>query len=627
MGKIIEPKIQVKDIKIQADSGLDAQNILNEWPRRIPIVQINDYVLQIGQLLDFSVFTGDESGSSSVPTFRMKVEDTNYVIQEALRNSEIDTCSISFGIKDWLIKFSGIITSMSIRSGKNILYLYGVWYNSDTVKLYNSEQVIYKDKSVLDILKEICDSVNIGLFTYDNEELTKQIDTVINPNIQTLDFIQQLISRYTTNLYAFDIWGYLHIGRIKEIITKPIDKYTFTQETFEKTEATDIIFKIGKTNNYSPKDEKKINVTNYSITNDFSISKVSLSSNYFLSSTVEQGEGKQQIELFSDKNIGIPDEECDNTFHGFIKIPGKSDTFSSQKQSFRSERISKTLVGNKIELELQAPIFELTPYSLVGIEMYHDISSEALKDGIRFDKEHSGKYIVLSIEYKYVNNNGDLFSGANQVIQILKLFKPHGVQSDMEEHEMEQEPENSEIPSENVQRSTVLENEIEPGGPSAPKEIPEKKIQNKRRVSTKNLKVSERLINHIKASEGLRLKAYKCAANQWTIGYGHTTGVSPNMVITAQQADKLLRQDLVYFENHVRKKVPTASQGEFDALVSICFGTGPSVFDATGIATYHNTMSPIQTAKKITHTAITAKGTVLNGLVTRRLKESKIYLS
>ena len=100
MGKVIEPKIQVKDIKIQADSGLDAQNILNEWPRRIPIVQINDYVLQIGQLLDFSVFTGDESGSSSVPTFRMKVEDTNYVIQEALRNSEIDTCSISFGIKD-----------------------------------------------------------------------------------------------------------------------------------------------------------------------------------------------------------------------------------------------------------------------------------------------------------------------------------------------------------------------------------------------------------------------------------------------------------------------------------------------------------------------------------------------
>ena len=33
--------------------------------------------------------------------------------------------------------------------------------------------------------------------------------------------------------------------------------------------------------------------------------------------------------------------------------------------------------------------------------------------------------------------------------------------------------------------------------------------------------------NKIKQFEGLRLKAYVCAAGVCTIGYGHTTGVKP----------------------------------------------------------------------------------------------------
>ena len=37
--------------------------------------------------------------------------------------------------------------------------------------------------------------------------------------------------------------------------------------------------------------------------------------------------------------------------------------------------------------------------------------------------------------------------------------------------------------------------------------------------------------NKIKQFEGLRLKAYVCAAGVCTIGYGHTTGVKPGDVI------------------------------------------------------------------------------------------------
>ena len=46
------------------------------------------------------------------------------------------------------------------------------------------------------------------------------------------------------------------------------------------------------------------------------------------------------------------------------------------------------------------------------------------------------------------------------------------------------------------------------------------------------MKTSHKGIDLIKEFEGLRLKAYKCPGGVWTIGYGHTAGVKPGMVIS-----------------------------------------------------------------------------------------------
>ncbi len=46
------------------------------------------------------------------------------------------------------------------------------------------------------------------------------------------------------------------------------------------------------------------------------------------------------------------------------------------------------------------------------------------------------------------------------------------------------------------------------------------------------MRTTTRTKNKIKKFEGLRLKAYVCAAGVCTIGYGHTTGVKPGDVIT-----------------------------------------------------------------------------------------------
>lgn len=89
------------------------------------------------------------------------------------------------------------------------------------------------------------------------------------------------------------------------------------------------------------------------------------------------------------------------------------------------------------------------------------------------------------------------------------------------------------------------------------------------------MKTSEKGINLIKKFEGCRLKAYKCPAGIWTIGYGHTLGVKQGQTITNKQAITFLKNDLVKFEKIVTNmvKVPL-TQNMFDALVSWAYNVG-----------------------------------------------------
>ena len=88
-------------------------------------------------------------------------------------------------------------------------------------------------------------------------------------------------------------------------------------------------------------------------------------------------------------------------------------------------------------------------------------------------------------------------------------------------------------------------------------------------ISTTGLKL-------IKDFEGLRTTAYICPAGVLTIGYGSTgSHVTPGKTITEKEADVLLLEDLVRFENAVNNlvKVPV-TQSQFDALVSFAFNCG-----------------------------------------------------
>ena len=84
----------------------------------------------------------------------------------------------------------------------------------------------------------------------------------------------------------------------------------------------------------------------------------------------------------------------------------------------------------------------------------------------------------------------------------------------------------------------------------------------------------------VKEFEGLRLKAYKCPAAVWTIGYGHTSAAGSPMVtsdleITRDAAEEILKRDMVQYEDGVKKFVKVElTQGQFDALVDFAYNAG-----------------------------------------------------
>ena len=92
------------------------------------------------------------------------------------------------------------------------------------------------------------------------------------------------------------------------------------------------------------------------------------------------------------------------------------------------------------------------------------------------------------------------------------------------------------------------------------------------------MKTSNKGIELVKQHEGFRARAYKCPADVWTIGYGHTRGVNNGAVITKEQGERFLRQDLQTAEQAVNSQGLVLNQNQFDALVSFVFNVGSGNF-------------------------------------------------
>ena len=134
--------------------------------------------------------------------------------------------------------------------------------------------------------------------------------------------------------------------------------------------------------------------------------------------------------------------------------------------------------------------------------------------------------------------------------------------------------------------------------------------------------------------EDLRLKAYKCPAGVWTIGYGHTDGVKAGDKITEEQALEYLKTDVNTFAKKISKaldadEIELETIHQFDALVCFAYNTGASALTNSTLwkrlkaKDYANAAAQFLRWNKA---KVNGKYVVLNGLTRRRTAEMTLFL-
>ena len=139
------------------------------------------------------------------------------------------------------------------------------------------------------------------------------------------------------------------------------------------------------------------------------------------------------------------------------------------------------------------------------------------------------------------------------------------------------------------------------------------------------MKISNDGLKLIKRYEGLKLNAYKCPANVWTIGYGHTYQVRSGDKITESVATEYLKNDVRHAQNAIDRYVKVSiSQYQFDALVSFIYNVGAGAFKKSTLLKMLNKRN-YEGASNQFKRWNKAGGRVLKGLSRRRADEAELF--
>jgi len=150
-----------------------------------------------------------------------------------------------------------------------------------------------------------------------------------------------------------------------------------------------------------------------------------------------------------------------------------------------------------------------------------------------------------------------------------------------------------------------------------------------------NMQISDKGLKLIMKSEGCSLESYidthdDHGAPLFAIGYGHTNKAGPpnvtaGMVITQDQAEQILKQDLIPYAYAIKKYVTVPlNQNQFDALMSFCYNAGPgNLRDLVGKSGLNNGNYDKVSDEMINYNK--SQGKVLLGLTRRRRAEGALF--
>ena len=138
----------------------------------------------------------------------------------------------------------------------------------------------------------------------------------------------------------------------------------------------------------------------------------------------------------------------------------------------------------------------------------------------------------------------------------------------------------------------------------------------------------EILIKLIKESEGCKLKAYKCPAGIWTIGYGQTKDIKEGMVWTQNQADEDLVKTALEVLNRAIKYSPILASVNMEkqaAIADFIYNLGVGNYAKSTLKKKVDAGDWLAASSEIKKWD-KAAGKVLKGLTVRRAKEAELLL-
>lgn len=358
------PKINIQFDKNAVD---DLTDVVKTWGNYNPVVMINDYIPEGSVVIDLNI----SIGINKLPSFNITLNDDDFKIRNILKKQDIDTIVIGIGTSNWLLKFYGIIHNSPAEVNNDEIYLYGNIYND---KWYNTEQKGYKDKTVYDVIEELCKKTDSGLYLFSNSFLDIQQPYLTNPNTKLLSYFTFLIQNYSDCLWCYDNNGIMYIGNLDDIRKSDVDKFKIYEDNVLDEEKPIII------SNYTEdllKNEKS----------KFGISGFTVTSNYGIKHLLSKD--KYRYNYFDDMNNKV-------TKPNHLPITNIYD--------------------KQVTVLMNQNIFEINPFSIVDLELY--IQKKQFQSHI-LDEELSGKKVVIEIEYIYNSNEGDSKSRIQQKLTLI----------------------------------------------------------------------------------------------------------------------------------------------------------------------------------------------------------------
>lgn len=143
------------------------------------------------------------------------------------------------------------------------------------------------------------------------------------------------------------------------------------------------------------------------------------------------------------------------------------------------------------------------------------------------------------------------------------------------------------------------------------------------------MKTSKAGIDLIKSFEGLSLKAYPdpgTGGEPWTIGFGHTGHVKQGDIVTAEEAENILINDMHSAEHCIEENVRVPlTANEHAALVSFVFNCGCTAFKDSTLLRKLNANDYAGALKEFLKWNKSG-GVVMSGLSRRREAEARLFM-